>query len=510
MLPSHRPLDATRQAKPSRRRSLSQTRAALIAGSSCTALVLAAGLAAALPAAAQDATPTVQKRRVAPAASRAPAKAPESAQGQTTANSPANASKPPTAGVLPFIPPYFTRFAGGGSLAIDTKGIQLNDANDAVKFRIGGRFQEDFSGASINPKRFGPAIADNGQGRGIDTRRAYFETYLSLKGGIEFAFQYDFNSATAPINDAIVAYTGYKPFIFTIGNFKEPFSLNQLQSDNTTTFTERSLIDTFAPGRSFGGAIGSSGTGASGTAWTATAGVYGGNANLGPDSNGISGTARVTYAPILTDTQVLHFGLAGSYRSLDNNGLTPSFGTKPEDFLFSRSLVSTGALRNSSDVGRIGAEALYQYGPWRVQAEYVHVDVGGRNGQADRDFDGGYVEAGWVINGKGRVYRVAPPYGSEYAVLQGVVLDDNQRISNGGYGVFEVAGRFSAIDLSSRNTTGGTERDFTAGVNWYPDRNIRVMADYVHADTDPSGVKVLNVPQKIDSDIFVGRVNFSW
>ena len=476
-----------------------------IARASCTALIVAAVLATSLPAFAQDATPTVQKRRIARVGAGVPAKAPESAQGQTTANTPANASKPPSAGVLPFIPPYFTRFAGGGSLAVDTKGIQLNDANDAVKFRIGGRFQEDFSGASINPRRFGPALADNGQGRGIDTRRAFFESYLSISGGIEAAFQYDFNSATTPIQDAVVAYTGYKPFIFTIGNFKEPFSLNQLQSDNTTTFTERSLIDTFAPGRSFGGAIGSSGTN-----WTATAGVYGGNANLGPDSNGIAGTARVTYAPILTETQVLHFGLAGSYRSLDNNGLVPSFSSRPEDFVFSRALVSTGALRNSSDVERVGAEVLYQYGPYRVQGEYIHVDVDGRNGQPDRGFDGGYVEAAWVINGKGRVYRVTPPYGSEYAVLSGVVLDDSQRISNGGYGVFEVAGRFSAIDLSSKNTTGGSEQDFTAGLNWYPDRNIRVMADYVHADTDPSSIRLAGQAQKINSDLFVGRVNFSW
>lgn len=434
---------------------------------------------------------------------------PESSQSQTTSNKPAN-SGPSNAGILPFVPPFFTQFPTGEKLIVDTKGIQFNAPDDAMKFRIGGRFQEDFSSASINPRRFGPALADNGQGRGIDTRRAFFEAYLSVKGGLEFAFQYDFNSATAPIQDAVVSYhTGkfgiVNTVIATVGNFKEPFSLNQLQSDNTTTFTERSLMDSLVPGRSFGGAIGTAGSN-----WTVTGGVYGGNANTTLETNGIAGTGRVTYAPILTDNQVLHFGFAGSYRELDRTGATASFASKPEDFLFSRNLVTTGTLANASDIVRFNAEALYQYGPWRVQGEYTHVDVDGFGPQRDRSFEGGYVEGAWVINGKGRTYRVSPPYGSEFAVLQGVAIEDNQRVSQGGYGVFEVAARYSALDLNSRNTTGGHEEDFTAGLNWYPDRNIRFMADYVHAETDPSGIKVAGVPQKVDSDLFVGRVNFSW
>ena len=447
-------------------------------------------------AAAQDTVPPPQQRRAvrAPARSR-PAGPPESPEGQVTQ---ANKNAP-TAGILPFVPPFFTTLPGGGKFAVDTKGIQLNTDDDSVKFRIGGRFQEDFSAAGLRPRKFGPALTDN-----LDGRRTYFESYLSLAGGIEAAFQYDFNDPVRPIVDAIVSYHGYNPLVVTLGNFKEPFSLNQLMSDNTTTFTERSLMDTFAPGRSFGGAVG-----AAIKNFTITGGVYGANANFGPDTNGVAGTARVTYAPILTDTQVLHFGLAGSYRSLDPNGLTASFSSKPEDFLYARSLVSTGTLKNADDIARLGAEGLYQYGPWRVQAEYSTIDVGGRNGQAVRSFQGGYVETAWVVNGKGRQYRVTPPYGSEFGILQGVQVEEEQRISRGGIGVFELAARFSAIDLKSKNTLGGYEQDVSAGVNWYPDRNIRFMADYVHAEADPAAFSV-SKGQKIESDIFVGRLNFFW
>ncbi len=86
---------------------------------------------------------------------------------------------------------------------------------------------------------------------------------------------------------------------------------------------------------------------------------------------------------------------------------------------------------------------------------------------------------------------------------------DDQRISQGGIGVFELAVRFSAIDLHSDGVRGGQEQDITAGVNWYPDVNIRVMADYVHAHAQPAAFQV-GQGSTVESDIFVGRVNFYW
>jgi phosphate-selective porin OprO/OprP len=55
---------------------------------------------------------------------------------------------------------------------------------------------------------------------------------------------------------------------------------------------------------------------------------------------------------------------------------------------------------------------------------------------------------------------------------------------------------------------GGAERDATVGVNWYPDDNIRLMADYTRAHADPSASSVTG--RKIDSDLFVGRLQVAW
>ena len=62
--------------------------------------------------------------------------------------------------------------------------------------------------------------------------------------------------------------------------------------------------------------------------------------------------------------------------------------------------------------------------------------------------------------------------------------------------------------LRDKLTFGGSEDDVTAGINWYPDRNIRVMADYVHADVDPPAAALKTA--KANSDAFIGRIQFAW
>ena len=190
---------------------------------------------------------------------------------------------------------------------------------------------------------------------------------------MEVAFQYDFANDTQPDPGRRAGLSRAEPHaILTVGNFKEPFGQDQLRGSTTTTFAERSLTNALFPAYGFGGAMGTFGE-----RWTATAGVYGNDANLGIRDNGISGTARVTYAPVLNQDQLLHFGIAGSYRALDS-GLTPfSISSRPEDRDFARSLVSTGTLRNAQSVGRLDLETIYQYRSFRITGEYAFADVGG-------------------------------------------------------------------------------------------------------------------------------------
>jgi phosphate-selective porin OprO/OprP len=364
---------------------------------------------------------------------------------------------------------------GPARFSLDERGITI--ANEAVTFRIGGRLHVDPATGRTRPR------LDDVIGQHIEVRRAWIESYLTLVNSVELAFQYDFNSERRPINDAVIAYRGIDPVVVTFGNFKEPFSLQQLGSNNDTTFVERALSDALVPSRNTGFGIG-----AHGQRWTAAAGAFGGNINTGVESEGVAGTGRVTYAPILEDNHVLHLGLSGSYRAYDRQDASVSFSTKPEAYVFQASLLDTGEIESTTSLARLGLEAAYQVGPVRLQGEYVLAEVGRGATASDPVFQGGYVEASWILNGPGRRYALAPSYGANYAVFKGVSVPDSERVGLGGIGVFELAGRFSTLDLKSGGIRGGVERNWTAGLNWYPETNMRLMANYIRAYANGSPV----------------------
>ena len=62
------------------------------------------------------------------------------------------------------------------------------------------------------------------------------------------------------------------------------------------------------------------------------------------------------------------------------------------------------------------------------------------------------------------------------------------RDGDGGLGAFEIAFRFSRIDLDDEEVTGGRLNDFTAAFNWYATRNYRVLTNVIRAhrsDAEP-------------------------
>ena len=85
-------------------------------------------------------------------------------------------------------------------------------------------------------------------------------------------------------------------------------------------------------------------------------------------------------------------------------------------------------------------------------------------------FDGWYGSVGWLLTGETRNYD------GFNGTLQGVT--PTNPLSAGGPGAWEVALRLGEIDLTDHDVTGGIQRTLTAGVNWYPTRNIRLQFNY--------------------------------
>jgi phosphate-selective porin OprO and OprP len=367
----------------------------------------------------------------------------------------------------------------------DEHGLTLRSPDDSVNFHLGGRLHMDLGsgGSSGVTSEFDTA--------GI--RRIWIEPKLTINKDLIFNLQYDPSSQTAPIDNLLLSYKGFGAFTLTGGNFKEPFSLDWLTSNNDIMFMERSLAQTFvAPGRFTGFAIGTHGEN-----WTVSGGVFGGNINETVERGGIAGMIRATYAPILTSNEVLHFGVAGSYRSLDRRAPEVSFDTTPESFLFRTSLVDTGTIDEARAIGRLGFEFAWANGPFRMQAEYIATQVERAAGR-DVTFQGGYMQAAWVINGKSPRYAVDADTATDVGVFKRVQPETAQRVSRGGVGVFEVAARYSAIDLTSGDIRGGFQQDATVGLNWYPEPFIRIMANYIRAWASPTAQSVTGRPAQAD------------
>jgi phosphate-selective porin OprO and OprP len=155
---------------------------------------------------------------------------------------------------------------------------------------------------------------------------------------------------------------------------------------------------------------------------------------------------------------------------------------------------ATNAIQNVSRAIVYSIEAAGNLGPVFVQGEYFWFDVDRRlfpvqpasssAGVAsvtgpNLHFNGGYVEASWTMTGETRTYNNAA------AAYNGVVPANPFSWSKGGWGAWEIAGRYSVIDLNDQlgfagGASGGKQTIWAAGLNWYVNRNIRFMLDYLH------------------------------
>jgi phosphate-selective porin OprO/OprP len=116
---------------------------------------------------------------------------------------------------------------------------------------------------------------------------------------------------------------------------------------------------------------------------------------------------------------------------------------------------------------------------------------------------GGYVQASWVVTGETRAYN------SGLAAYRGIVPPNPvtpSSLGSSGWGAWEVTGRYSVIDLndqlgSSSGASGGKQTVYTAGLNWYVNRNVRFMVNYLHGiiDKQNSATDTSDVGAKFDA-----------
>ncbi|MEY8197679.1 MAG: porin [Colwellia sp.] len=269
---------------------------------------------------------------------------------------------------------------------LDKKGLQFTTEDKQFKMKVGARLHVD----AVTHSGGDDIIGDNAT-NGTEIRRAR----IYLKGTVWNDFKYvsevDFADNAATVKDMSMTYTGLDSLEITAGHQKQNISMELQESSNDIMFTERSLVNTVT-GIAFDRALGLH-LKSKGKGWSAQLGLYGESVGKSSSSGGDEGwgmSTRLTYAPINTKNQVLHFGGYAGFRDVSDNddllngtkGTALKYETAHMSNLY---LLNTGDIANLDKLSMYGVEAAYMQGPFSVQAEYALSDAS-RDGASDEDF----------------------------------------------------------------------------------------------------------------------------
>ena len=311
--------------------------------------------------------------------------------------------------------------------------------------------------------------------------------------------------ALAGIEQAYLSYTGFKPFggkLAIEGGYLDTlYTMEEATSSNDIMFMERAssgiIAQNIAAGdfRSAAGArwyddrfwVGAYATGpVAGSIHSAS------SVNPNGTTEQLGTFARAAGQIVSGKDYSLHLGAEAEFlidppHNQVTGAQTLTLSDRPELRIDPTTLISTGALANVSGAQVYSVEAAATYGPLFFEGEYFWFDIN-RNavtglapvGAPDVKFDGGYAEASYVLTGETHTYN------SSTAAYNGIV-PANPFSLNGGWGAWEIAGRVSIMDLndqlaSANGVAGGRQTVYTAGLNWYANRNVRLMFNYLHGD----------------------------
>ncbi len=397
-----------------------------------------------------------------------------------------------------------------GQFTANLHGVVHLDAAD---------YEQAGAGPITTDLRRGAAATDTSHARdlssGTDFRRARIGIDGRVFGDWDYNIVYEFGGAgeedAGHAYEMWIQYSGLKPFHARIGAFAPSYGLDDQDSTNGMMFLERAAVSDIARGLAGGDSREGAEIWANGDRWyfnTAVTGRAVGVVNSQatgisqPFDSQLSFIGRLGFLPVRTDNAVVWLGVHGSYidRPADTGGPdTAANGVRygitlqerPELRVDGTRLISTGAI-NSRHADTVGLEAAAQFGSLFLQSEYESIKIERMNavaGVGDPDFHGYYIDAAYVLTGEKRRFNTAT------WAFDGPAVNRPFSARNGTWGAFEVAARYSDVDLNyhagalgAAPTTdavrGGEQKIWTGGLNWYPNSFVRFMLDYQDVTID--------------------------
>jgi phosphate-selective porin OprO/OprP len=387
--------------------------------------------------------------------------------------------------------------------------LETPDGNGNVS--IGGRIHFDYrhfthdgnNDAALASATTAPSAV---QADTFDIRRARITTKF------KFAKYYSGEVTLNTIGGVNVLDVGYMDVSwfekakFRFGQFKMPFSLEQLTSSNNIDFIERSFVDRYIPTKEVGMQVFGSPTKGMTYALAVSNGYTSANSTAGEldnrqDGKDLIGRLTYNFAEAMGDKEnVMHIGGAfssgdspigsgfGGNRATEANGV--SFFTQP--------VLAQNTTTDSSKTierKRFGLEGALAFKSTKLQGQYVtqrhDFEVNGSNHSAD--VDSGYLELLHTLSGEKWADRYKD---GAFGALKPNKNFDGDTLTGGAWELGFRASSFDASDFRqstisgsstitglSTNASGYTKaRTYTTGVKFWANPNFRVMADYVYTD----------------------------
>lgn len=321
---------------------------------------------------------------------------------------------------------------------------------------------------------------------------------LGLKGELTRHVEYEMEREIRKDGEWKDVYAIWRTFDIVrvqVGRFKVPFSVEQLTGKTSTDFAYRSIaVSTIPPARDTGAM-------ASGRFFgrdlTYEVGVFKGDGDNGRlrepqfvladerrEDVGPSVAARVTGTPLrpFVRGRLRSLRLGGAYGTASvPEGLNSLRGRSVYGYSFFAPVYVKGRRH------RVGAELQWTPGPFGIKAEWMQSREG-RKGQGNRDQDlsafvgtGWYVGGTWIVTGESKSEDIEP----------------RRPLFRGGIGALELAVRYDELGFRSAGGEGpafanpradlllaNADHVWTVGVNWFPNRWVKVLANAIHERFD--------------------------
>jgi phosphate-selective porin OprO and OprP len=443
----------------------------------------------------------------------------ETQAAQTAQQAHAAAAAPPTTADAPL----------GVKLSMPEGRPTIVTTDGRLSLAIGGLMQFDMGGYFQNPN---PNTQFPHLNNGVNLRRGRLY-FVGKFNDFTVNVTPDFGGSpdgSPTLFEANVNYTGIKPVTATVGYFHPFVSLEDATFPGNLLFLERPSIINIERGVAAGIQRASLGAKASTEDYSASAyltgPVFGAQQRTLLNGEQLALISRVTGRPFHDEDWNLHAGFSGQtvfHPNINANGApgisrtTLTFGDFPELRIDFNQLVDTGPL-SARGASVYGGELGANWRSFLVEGEYYQIGVTQSKlpgVPAPRlGFNGGYVEGSWVLTGEPH------PYDAERTAWARPKVDHPFSLAEGGLGAWELAARYSTVNLNS-NVAPGVSQSVTGGVyggqqqiatlalNWYPNDWLRFMLQFQYVDVNKlNSAGTVQIGQRFET--IAGRVQAAW